>query len=193
MLLHWTFDGLRMEIDQMNRTFPDFFRQAQRIVFLVLALVTTARGSATEPLMDQYADGARIGRIFPSACCYVELPDNERIWQIRRKEFGCSAVGGPVGRFRLEDGKLWLTGFMKCSGDIPLQEIYPDLKSPAFAEWLSGTFKTVLDYRCYANGRQIYAATQELVVEQGVVRSLKETANDLSACEAQRGPDAASR
>jgi hypothetical protein len=176
----------------MKMTFPYFFKQARRIVFLVLALMAAGPGSATEPLIDQYADGARIGRIFPSSCCYVELPDNERIWKVRRKEFGCSAIGGPVGRFRLEDGKLWLTGLMKCSGDIPLQEIYPDMKSPAFAEWLSGTFKTVLDYRCYANGQTIYAATQELVVEKGVVRSLKETANDVSACEAQHPPEAAS-
>ncbi|MGO4476338.1 hypothetical protein AB4Z32_08770 [Massilia sp. 2TAF26] len=176
----------------MKMTFPHFCKQVRRILFLVLALMAAGPGSATEPLIDQYADGARSGRIFPSSCCWVELPDNERIWKIRRKEFGCSAIGGPVGRFRLEDGKLWMTGLMKCSGDIPLQEIYPDMKSPAFAEWLSGTFKTVLDYRCHAGSQSIYAVSQELVVEKGVVRSLKETANDLSACEARHRPEAKS-
>jgi hypothetical protein len=68
-----------------------------------------------------------------------------------------------------------------------------EMKSPAFAEWLSGAFKTVLDYRCHAGSQSIYAASQELVVEKGVVRSLKETANDLGACEAQQGTEATSR
>jgi hypothetical protein len=181
-----------MEVLPMKMTFPHFCKQLRSIVFLVLTLMAAGPVSATEPLIDQYADGARIGRIFPSSCCWVELPDNERIWKIRRKEFGCSAIGGPVGRFRLEDGKLWLTGLMKCGGDIPLQEIYPDMTSPALAEWLSGTFKTVLDYRCHAGSQSIYAVSQELVVEKGVVRSLKETANDLGACEARHGPEAKS-
>jgi hypothetical protein len=177
----------------MKMTLPHFCTQLQGIVLLVLALMAAGGALATEPLVDQYADGARVGRIYPSDCCWVELRDNERIWQIRRKEFGCTALGGPVGRFRLEDGKLWLTGLMKCGGDIPLQEVYPDMKGPAVAEWLSGTFKTVLDYRCWANGQSVYAASQELVVEKGVVRSLKETAHDLGVCEAKPGPEAASR
>jgi hypothetical protein len=111
------------------------------------------------------------------------LRDNERIWEIRRKEIGCSAIGGPVGRFKLEAGKLWLTGLRKCSGDVPLQAVYPDMTSPVVAEWLTGTFKTRLDFQCTVQGvQQVYAVAQELTVDKGVVQSLKETPNDTSAC-----------
>jgi hypothetical protein len=146
-------------------------------------LVAAAPGSATEPLTDFYADGARSGRIFPAACCHVELPDNERIWEIRRRDFHtCSAVGGPVGMFRLEGGKLWLTGLFKCSGELKLKEMYPALDGPVVAEWLTGTFKTVLDSRCHALGQTIYGVRQELIVEKGVVKSVTETPADVSAC-----------
>jgi hypothetical protein len=153
------------------------------ILFFVLYLMFAAPSSATQPLFDQYTDGVRTGHIFPSSCCWVELRDNERIWEIRRQEIGCSARGGPVGRFKLEAGKLWLTGLMKCGGDVPLQAIYPDMKGPVVAEWLTGTFKTRLDFQCTVQGvQEVYAVTQELTVDKGVVQSLKETRNDTSAC-----------
>jgi hypothetical protein len=146
-------------------------------------LMAAIPGFATEPMTDHYSDGARSGRIFPSACCYVELPDNKRIWEIRKRDFHtCSAIGGPVGGFRLEAGKLWLTALFKCSGELPLKEIYPDMAGPVVAEWLTGTFRTVLEPRCYASGQTRYAVSQELIVEQGVVRSLRETPNDITAC-----------
>jgi hypothetical protein len=156
----------------------------RKILFIVLYLLFVAPSSATQPLLNQYTDGVRTGHIFPSGCCWVEIPANERIKEIRRREIGCSAVGGPVGMFKLEAGKLWLTGLFKCSGEVPLQEVYPDMKSPAFAEWLTGTFKTRLDFKCVAPGGDpyIYAVTQELIVEKGVVQSVKETQNDLTAC-----------
>jgi hypothetical protein len=134
-------------------------------------------------LTDFYADGVRSGRIFPAPCCHVELPSNERIWEIRRRDFhNCSAVGGPVGMFRREGGKLWLTGLFKCSGEIPLKEMYPELDGPVVADWLTGTFKTALDSQCHAGGQTIYAVAQELIVEKGVVKSVTETPGDVSAC-----------
>jgi hypothetical protein len=155
----------------------------RRILFFVLYLLFAAPGSATQPLLNQYTDGVRTGHIFPSGCCWVEIPSNERIKEIRRREIGCSAVGGPVGIFKLEAGKLWLTGLFKCSGEIPMQEVYPDMKSPAFAEWLTGSFRTRLDFQCVVRGGQeVYAVTQELTVDKGVVQSVKETRNDTSAC-----------
>jgi hypothetical protein len=72
---------------------------------------------------------------------------------------------------------------MKCSGHVDLQAIYPDMKAPVMAEWLTGTFRTRLDYRCHTQKEQdVYAVTQELVVEKGIVVSLKETRQDLSVC-----------
>jgi hypothetical protein len=182
-----TLRGLRSEQfrEEEHMTFASIWRRLRGIGLFLACLMSAVPGFATEPMTDHYADGARSGRIFPSACCYVELPDNKRIWEIRKRDFhGCSAIGGPVGVFRLDDGKLWLTGLSKCSGDIPLKEIYPDLSGPLVAEWLTGTFRTVLEPRCWARGQTRYAVTQELVVEKGIVTSVKETPNDLTACEA---------
>jgi hypothetical protein len=67
-----------------------------------------------------------------------------------------------------------------------LQAIYPDMKGPVVAEWLTGTFKTRLDFQCYGLGAQeVYAVTQELTVDKGMVQSVRETRNDTSACPAK--------
>jgi hypothetical protein len=164
-------------------TFASVWRQLRGIAVFLSGLAVAVPGFATEPLTDHYSDGARSGRIFASACCYVELPDNQRIQAIRKRDFlGCTARGGPVGVFRLEDGKLWLTALSRCGGDFPLKEIYPGMAGPVVAQWLSGTFKTVLEPRCWAAGQTRYAVSQELTVEKGIVTALRETSNDVSAC-----------
>jgi hypothetical protein len=172
---------LTIEFNQGNKMqISSLHRQMQRILFFVLSLIAAAPGSATQPLFDRYTDGVHTGNIFPSKCCYVELPDNERIREIRRRDLQkCSAVGGPVGMFKLEAGKLWLTGLADCGGEIALQEFYPNIKTPVVAEWLTGTFKTTIDYQCSDTaGHTLYAVTQQLIVEKGVVQSVTETHND---------------
>lgn len=162
----------------------DFVPHGRKTLFGVLYAMVVAPSFATQPLVDQYSDGARSGHIFPVECCYVELPSNDRIRAMRRAEMpNCSAIGGPVGVFRLEAGKLWLTSLYKCSGTVALNDIYPGMNAPAPATWLTGTFKTVLDIKCHDAGmRPIHGATQTLIVEKGVVKSLKETPGDLTAC-----------
>ena len=160
-----------------------FAQSLWRLLPLLGCLAAAAPALATEPLHDQYTDGGRRGHIFPSACCWVDLPSNDKIREIRRKEIGCSAIGGPVGEFKREDGKLWLTGLMKCGGHVDLQTVFPDMPGPVVATWLSGTFRTRLDYLCYASdGKSVYAVGQELLVDKGVVVSEKEIRQDRSAC-----------
>lgn len=161
----------------------------QKILLFVLCLLTTSNSLATQPLVDQYSDGVRTGYIVAAKGGYLELPSNERIREIRRRDFLlCSAKGGPVGVFKLEAGKLWLTGLSDCGGTKPLQYLYPDLAAPVVAEWLSGTFLTKLAFRCVNDGNQeLYAVKQQLTIEKGVVTSLSETTNDISACPNQSG------
>lgn len=158
-------------------------RFSQRILFAALSLLAIGPAGATQPLFDEYTDGQHTGNIFPDKCCYLELPEDQRIRELRREQMrSCSAAGGPVGVFRREDGKLWLTGLADCSGAIRLRRQYPDLEGPVVATWLSGTFTAHLDY-CYAPRMQRKAAIkQTLVVEQGVVKSVVETLNDVSDC-----------
>lgn len=154
-----------------------------RILFGAFFVLTVGDARATQPLFDQYTDGHRKGYLFPAECCYVELPDDRRIRKLRYQRMGsCSAAGGPVGVFRREGGKLWLTGMADCSGEIPLKSVYAHLEGPVVATWLSGTFKAQLD-QCYDAGIQPrYAVTHTLVIEKGVVKSVAETRNDVSDC-----------
>lgn len=158
-------------------------RLKPRLLFGALSMLAVGHACATQPLFDQYTDGQRSGYIFPAECCYLELPDDRRIRDLRRQRMGsCSAAGGPVGVFRREGGKLWLTSLAECTGPIPLKTLYADLEGPVVAKWLSGTFTAHLDH-CYGAGLQSrYAVTHTLEIEKGVVKSVAETRNDVSDC-----------
>ncbi|MBH9579754.1 hypothetical protein I7X39_22935 [Inhella sp. 1Y17] len=138
--------------------------------------------SATEPLHDQLVIDSKAGQIFPEKCCWLELPDSEELRSARRAE-SCSAIGGPVGQFKLLDDKIWLTGLYRCGGGIPLKSIFPNLPDPALADWLSGTFTARIDYLCRNQvGAPIYKREINLVIQRGVVRSRGEKINDESLC-----------
>lgn len=165
------------------RIHGSIMRLRLRILFGALSVLAIGHAHATQPLFDQYTDGQRSGYIFPAECCYLELPDDRRIRDLRRQQMGsCSAPGGPTGVFRREGGKLWLTGLAECRGPVPLKALYAHLEGPVVAEWLSGTFTVRLD-QCYSEGLQLkYAVTQTLMIEKGVVKSVAETQNDVSDC-----------
>lgn len=154
-----------------------------RTMILLFCMAVAMPGFATEPLHDQYDADGLTGRIFPSECCWLQLPASTRLSEMKKAEQGCSAIGGPVGTFKLDGGKLWLTGLYKCGGPVDLHEVYPDRESPVLADWLNGTFKTQLGFVCYDKQmRQVYQLEQVLTVEGGVVRDVVETSNDVSAC-----------
>jgi hypothetical protein len=140
--------------------------------------------SATEPLHDLLEFGTMKGVLLPSKCCWVDLPATKRLREVRMAEFGqCSAVGGVVGRFKYEDGKIWLVGLYKCGGSIPLKEIYPEFESPTLATWLNGTFEAKFDWLCEdKNGYYVYKSVIKLVVDEGRVSSFSETKYDKSSC-----------
>ncbi|WP_426197683.1 hypothetical protein [Massilia sp. DWR3-1-1] len=166
----------------------NFWLQLSKICFFLLCIAIGEKTFATEPLHDQYVAGAESGWIFPSQCCWMKLPPSERLTTMKKAEVGCSAIGGPVGKFKLESGKLWLTGLLKCGGEVSLREVYPDFESPALANWLTGTFKTQVGFLCYDNSvRPIYSVKQVLTIDQGVVTSLSETKNDTSVCSKNTG------
>ena len=100
-----------------------------------------------------------------------------------RRAENCSAIGGPVGRFRLAEGKVWLDGLYRCRGDIPLEEIYPEFDKPALATWLNGVFYAKNDSMCFVAGfGYVYRSTFRFVIENGVVTSLQRQENDEEMC-----------
>lgn|GEM_PF-3307841 len=123
-------------------------RRAGRLyVLLVLTAAAALPAAATHPLLDRIVVDDRQGEVFPEACCWMPMPKSERLRELRRAQ-RCSAIGGPVGRFRLQADQMLLDGFVTCSGDLPLQTVYPDAPTPMPATWLDGRFTIVLTSRC---------------------------------------------
>ena len=153
----------------------------QIAVLLALTLLPPC-ASATEPLHDQLTIDSQRGHIFPEKCCWVELPESELLRSARLSE-RCSAIGGPVGQFKLADNKIWLTGLYRCGGELPLKSVFPNLSDTALADWLTGKFIARVDYLCRnQTGAPVYRREINLVIERGVVQSRIEVANDDSSC-----------
>lgn len=138
---------------------------------------------ATEPLSDTLVVDQHSGPFHPQKCCWVELPRTEKLIAAKRAE-RCSAIGGPVGRFRLADDKIWLVGLRRCGADMPLSEIYPELANPAVATWLSGVFFVGLDQICVGPQRKRqYRIFLRLEIEKGVVTKMQREERDEAICE----------
>jgi len=156
--------------------------QLLRFLILLLAISASPICAATEPLVDQFSVGERTGVIWPKKCCWVGLPSSEKLRELAIAE-RCSAIGGPVGVFRLDHGKLLLAALYRCGGPFPIQDIYPEFKSPHLADWVSGLHSARLDWLCRdAANRPIYRTELELEIKEGVVTVLSERTNDSSTC-----------
>ena len=137
---------------------------------------------ATEPLHDGLVYGDKTGPIFPTECCWLKLPDSPALTAMRRDE-NCSAIGGPVGEYRYQDGKLWLIELRRCGGTVPIREVFPDLPSPAVAVWLTGDYIAKLNWLCRdKENRGVYELELHLHVAQGNVVSVSEQRRDRSDC-----------
>ena len=151
------------------------------VIFLI-AIAGAAPSTATVPLFDQVTIGNETGNIFPEKCCWVALPQTERLRQARHTE-NCSAIGGPVGNFLITDGKIWLTGLSRCSGPVPLKNIYPELPEPAVATWLSGKFTAYTGFECFMYGMYAtYRTKTTIVVKDGAVVSMTTEHIDTNKC-----------
>lgn len=139
--------------------------------------------TATEPLLDAIDIGDEHGIFMPDQCCWIKLPETQRLRDAKRAQ-RCTAVGGPVGRFRLEGDKLFLVGLRQCSGDVPLHDIYPDLTDPAPASWLNGTFHVLsIDHGCRpGRGANTPRETITLSVKDGIVTSMNRRFNENEQC-----------
>lgn len=147
-------------------------RIGRRLLMLALALVA-ARAGATEPLQDSIEIGGEAAVFLAPKCCWIPMPRSEQLRQARGAE-RCSAIGGPVGAFRLEGDAVLLVGFRRCSGDVPLAEIYPDLPDPAPADWLDGVFSALLMQPCRGGGADAEPKRIQLTLEAGRVTRREE-------------------
>lgn len=156
-----------------------FFRSTSVVLFIFWA----SHAFSTQPLVDDFMYGDRKGSIFPTECCWMDLPESEQLRGLKQEGQACSAMGGPVGKFKYENGSLWLTGLRSCGGSHALNSVFPELSNPALAVWLNGSFQARLDWLCRTKHNQyVYKTELKLEVEKGVVVSMIEKHYDKSTC-----------
>ena len=148
--------------------------------FTILALfLISGAAYATPPLRDSLEFQSQITPMFPSTGSWLELPASAKLEEMRRAEEGCSAIGGPVGRWRVIDNRLWLSSLSRCRGDVELSAVYGGSNEPILAVWVSAELITFGGKPlCVGPYFTFWEKTIKLKVEQGVVKSVVETNNE---------------
>lgn len=163
---------------------------AHGAALMLTSMLFLAAGTsqATEPMRDILQIGERSGRFIPEECCWVDLPRTERLRAAKRAQ-ACSAIGGPVGQFELRDEEVWLVGLRVCGGEMPLDEIYPEMTGPTPATWLNGRFRVDLDRLCFkwASTMPVFGTTKHFDIKQGKVVRVETETRDATECQPPAG------
>lgn len=150
----------------------EFLRQAAHLFALLLALWVPASW-ATEPLFDRIDMNGHSGRLLDNARGWLDLPESEQLRAMARAE-QCTAMGGPRGRYKVADGKLWLHGLYRCAGDMALSAVYPGTSQPMFANWVTGTLTAEFGpIVCRSkNGLPVFEEVVTFTVDAGKITDL---------------------
>ena len=135
--------------------------------------------AATSPLSDRLEFENETTNMWTANGAWLEVSRSDKLQEMRRAE-KCSARGGPKPRWRVSDGKLWLVGFHRCIGDLPLVAIYDDATEQILADWVTAELVTNRGpYLCNSGpyGPAVFATTVRLKVEGGVVRDIARVSN----------------
>lgn len=149
-------------------------------------LSVTPISMATEPQHDHILVNGQEGLFMPTECCWVPLPETDRIRQLRQEAMKnrCSALGGPVSTYELKNDKLLLRELTTCGRVIPFQAAFPKLNAPVEAVWLSGKFSIHLTRICNdREGVNVYRTNVTLSVVKGEIVSSMVQTDDESSCE----------
>jgi hypothetical protein len=148
------------------------------LLLLIIALFS-ARSFATPPLRELLEYNGETSAVSMSANLGVTAPRSEKLWEMRIKE-NCSAHGGPIEVWKISDGRLWLTHFRRCGGDVKLSEVFDGVSEPLMADWVTGDLTIekgkLLCYQVY--GVDVRQTTIKFRVEQGIVVRVAESNND---------------
>lgn len=117
--------------------------------------------------------------VTPSGGTWIELLENEKTREIRRKE-GCSAIGAPRAKWKVSDNRLWMVGLFKCGGEIKLETVYGGNGEPISAEWVTEDLVTqrgkTLCHPHYG-GAGILETSIFIRVRRGVVTQVAQMSN----------------
>ena len=150
-------------------------------------LLGAAPALATEPLADRIWYHTRAGTVHLAGKGPIALPPSAKLRAMTTAET-CSAVGGPRGVYKYAGGKIWLVGLHRCSGGIGLHEVYPALRNPPVASWISGVLVARLGrFLCVsATGANVHEAQVRMTVNNGTVVALEEASGSVQMCRSAR-------
>lgn len=128
---------------------------------------------ATQPLFDRIEIDGDEGRVHDSQHGWLKLPESESLQRMRLAE-QCSAIGGPRGKFKIANGKLWLYALYRCSGEIRLEEAYPQASEKILANWISAELVAEIGHvMCYSkSGQPKFEKLLQLSIMQGEVKAM---------------------
>ncbi len=170
--------SLNTEISMVNRA---------SLGFAAAALLLSTAACATEPLQDRIWYQSRAGTVHQEGAGPIALPPSTRLRAMAIAD-GCSARGGPRGVYKYMSGKIWLAGLHRCEGGVGLHEVYPDVRTPPVASWISGVLVARLGKRLCSSavGTPVYEAEVRFTVVNGVVHAQEERFGMQSMCAAGR-------
>lgn len=143
------------------------------LIVSVLALQAPGAVHATEPLVDRVEIQGLEGRLHDAKRGLLDLPRSERLRAMALQE-RCSAIGGPRGKYRIANGRLWLQGLYRCGGDVDLRDVYPDSQGPMLVTWVTGELVAELGrFVCHAtDGTSVLEKSARITVASGKVTAL---------------------
>ncbi|WP_432239742.1 hypothetical protein [Herbaspirillum robiniae] len=104
-------------------------------IFVVLLLISYS-SNATAPLSPQLIYLGQQSPVWVTGDSQLDFPRNQETRKIATQNSMCSAIGSPQGAWRIEHGRLWLDGFLSCSGFTAAGDIYA-VPGPISAEWVT--------------------------------------------------------
>lgn len=93
----------------------------------------------------------------------------------------CSAIGGPVGKWRIAENRLWLTGLDRCGGEVALSAVYGKSDDPLFAYWVTAELlsnRGIVLCGAPGFGDVVWERRLTIKIEEGFVRLVSETNNE---------------
>lgn len=146
------------------------------------ALLWTGAASATLPQRDALTYEGRQSVVTIAGRATLPVPPSDRLAALRMRTH-CSAAGGPVARWAIIDGTLYLTHFSDCGANLPLGAVYEGVTSPLVATWISGELRAGRGaVICFtAETGAVAETTLAFTVDRGIVTDVEESDNS-GAC-----------
>ncbi|MBK9236290.1 MAG: hypothetical protein IPO19_09675 [Rhodoferax sp.] len=168
---------------------PTIIRVVRVLAVTVVVALTASLSLATPPLMDQLEYESESTSVSVRSGTWMTLPRSQRVNELRLAEVTrCSAIGGPVGRWRIRENRLWLVGLHTCGEKHSLESVYGISGDAVFADWITADLVTHRGKALCGDSYIgiVWERDVTLKIEIGVLKEVVEVSNANHPCLALR-------